>query len=275
MEIIPDLEVSVSYDGPGMASAFRQDFKGKSTVRKVEGSLALLDSMQIPFAVMTVASSATIGHEHDIVDAVAKYRNVHTLKVMPCFDYAVIQSETGAGFRAPGTVDLLKKSTGSPPWAITPLEYNQIILACAERWIREGHFSRFILEPFTSILASAGGGQGGYTDFSSKKQPFVVTLSATGTVSTSDEFESDVALIGHVNDLAGTLVDQIRTVPNRLWKDCESLMQTCSSCSHKDVCHGGGLPDRLAFAPSRRLSSDYCGARRDLIDAVLEMASNN
>jgi uncharacterized protein len=275
LEVFPTLDVAVSYDGPADSSGYRVDFKSSPTVERVEAALALLRDFGVQASIVAVATRRLIGNEHLLVEKVASFGNLRTLKITPCFDYAIKQSSVGARLRRRPVVGIVAAQSGRAEWALAPDEYTNVVTAAAKCWRDNGFYKSFLLEPFGSILLSNSGSDSGYTDFSERKQPFILTLSATGTLSTSDEFESRASLIGMVEELSAPLVDLIGSVLQPLWEDCQTLLDQCAACTHVGVCRGGGLPDRLAFARSPVHADEYCSARRKLIANLLAMADRH
>lgn len=265
----PGIRFTVSYDGPQQSSQFRVDHRGQPTVGPVERALELLSEMALPTGVITVATRALLGAESALLDSLSSYPAVNSLKITPCLDYGVQQSSAGSRLRSKRTISILAGQEGQAAWALSPAEYNQVVLRASGLWKARGYFKQFILEPFMSILLSLRGADSGSTDFSEVKQPFMVTLSATGLLSTSDEFETAAGLIGPIR----TLEEPIRyLIPARLdplWNQCQGLLASCTSCSHRSTCRGGGLPDRLAYDGATR--EQYCQARRALIDGIAEL----
>lgn len=269
--IWPGIQFSISYDGPGSGSSYRVDYKGRQTGHRVKDAMYILDSAELDYSVFTVATTALQGQEERLLDDLADHSGLRSLRVLPCLDYEVAQSAAGAALRSPRTVAAVRDAGPVPDWALTPSQYTDLVLTLSRAWRDKGLYKRFVLDPTTSVIAAASGGDSGYTDFSWKKQQYILVLSPAGVLSTSDEFEKDTARIGHVSEVSGPLYVLIREGPRRLWNRVLPMMNKCESCSHVDVCRGGNWPDRLAYQRSKELDDEYCRARRTLIDGVLEL----
>lgn len=271
MSIWEDLSFSISYDGPGELSKYRLDYKHRSTDERAKKAINLLNRNKVNFSVFSVITKSLFGHEEEYFDDLSDYSYLKLVKLLPCLDYGVKQSDSGSKFRSPATISSIKQSSAVAEWALYPSEYTQLVLNMSRIWIDRMLYEKYVLEPTTSVIIASSGGDSGYTDFSWYKQPFIVVLSSSGILSTSDEFEGRNAVIGNVDDLDLSIVELIRTKPTSLWEEVGLLLQECQGCSHFEICRGGNWPDRLAYLPNENLAISYCEQRKRLIDEICKL----
>jgi uncharacterized protein len=194
------------------------------------------------------------------------------LKLAPCLDYKVVSERRQ--HRSERVIRRLNPLGAElPGWATTPMEYTRFVLEALSAWKELGLYRQFLLEPVVSILAAARGDDTGYTEFSWRKEPFIVTLYPDGRIGSSDHFPLPAALIGHVQDDATIDAMLQRAIQSALFSKLAALVDDCRSCSHRETCRGGSLADRLRYAGTD-FATQYCESRIALIDGVCELAGS-
>lgn len=268
-KIWSELTFTISYDGPNEMSDYRTDFKGRNTAKYAESAMRVLSNEGIDFTVLSVVTQKSLGNAESFVNKLRTFPKLKMLKLLPCFDISVSQSLAGRRFRSPNHLTVLDEISGLAPWATTPSEYTEYVLEVTKIWKSAELFNNFVLDPTTSVMMSLMGSDSGYTDFSWKKQPYIVVISPTGILSTSDEFESNLAYIANLQTpLKMPIADAIRNNPIRLWKKCNEISEKCFSCSHNKICKGGNLPDRITLIEDDMLTEQYCSSRITLINEI-------
>jgi sulfatase maturation enzyme AslB (radical SAM superfamily) len=265
----PSIQFAVSYDGPNDMSRYRVDYLTRVSADRAERAMYVLDDMGVRYAVMTVATNALKGQEIRLLERIRMHKGVSTLKILPCFDFDVTQSHSGSKLRTPASVEAIKQSKGLAEWAISPSGYAELLRRLAHEWRDAGDYRSFILEPIISIIMSLAGGDSGFTDFSTRKHAHIVVLSPSGELSTSDEFETNLARIGHIDALEAPISEAIVESPIQLWRQVGKAMNKCASgCPVEHICRGGNLPDRIALSTSDDLDREYCNSRIQMISDV-------
>jgi uncharacterized protein len=266
-ELCPDIDVGVSLDGPREANAHRVDYRDRTTFDKVIAGIDLLARRGHDMGICLTVTPLVLGRERETMQLIADLPRVRAVRLSPCLDYNVTTRTFPVG-NADALMQLNGTGQGAPGWATTPMEYAKFVAACFDFW-RVAHFREFTVEPILSIMLMSLDGESFLTDWSQRKEPYIVTLHPNGGLSTSDEISGISSAIGHV-DSVSDLDEVIRYQRNPALADAmHELLEVCGSCSHEAVCSGGSLADRLRFRGTG-VSADYCDARRWLIDYVRE-----
>ncbi|MGH3992771.1 MAG: hypothetical protein ACRDSN_09965, partial [Pseudonocardiaceae bacterium] len=258
--------VGISLDGDREANAHRVDYRNRETYEGVLDALRLLSDRGKPAALIMVVTRYALGRAAQILPTFAEFSCVKLVKLASCLDYSVAtkQSRTPSGRII---LQLNPVGQGIPGWATTPQEYADFVTDAVTCWRERGLYRHFLLEPAISVVRSLAGKPNDYTEFSDRKEPFIVTLYPDGRIGASDHFFMPDGLLGHV-DTAESLDEllDLHTNPALLAK-LDTLVQRCGSCSHRDTCRGGSLADRVRYLDGP-VEEAYCDSRRSLVDSI-------
>lgn len=264
-EVAPAIDIAVSLDGPGTANSFRVDYRDRPTYDRVLRAITLLGESGRDVGIATTVTRLLLGREEELMELLASLPRVRAVRLSPCLDYSVVTRKFPKGNELSLRV-LNGAGRGAAGWATAPGEFARFVARCFDLW-RQSHYWQFLLEPTYSMLLSASGGDSALTDWSDRKEPFIVSLYPTGDVHSSDEISVPGNRLGSVYDpkSLSELLD-LHTNPD-LRLAMERQLATCSTCSHEAVCRGGSLADRMRLAGTP-WEQEYCEARRWLIDHV-------
>jgi radical SAM protein with 4Fe4S-binding SPASM domain len=262
----PDLTIGLSLDGDAVANAHRVDHRDRPTYGKVVRTIELLAERGRRIGVIMVVTRQALGRAAEILPRFADFGSVDVVKLASCMDFAV-ESKAFPSPSGRTILDLNPAGAGLPGWATTPAEYTEFVEQAIDCWRSTGLYRHFLLEPAVSAMRALDGRPTQFTEFSDRKEPFIVTLYPDGRIGSSDHFAMAEAHLGHVDeldDLAEVL--DMRTNP-ALRSSLDELADHCAPCRRRDSCRGGSLADRLRYHRAG-LSDQYCDARRDLLDFV-------
>lgn len=157
-----------------------------------------------------------------------------------------------------------------PGWGTTPTEYTHFLQDAWDAWRQAGAFRQFMLEPHYTVLRVLAGRAVGFSHFSDRKEPYIITLYPDGRLGSSDELTMPMALLGHIDQLRveGDL-DRLLTLETNqsLRANLRELLSSCDPCPYASTCHGGSLADRMRYSAAG-LGEAYCVGRGQLIDFV-------
>ncbi|WUI00400.1 radical SAM protein [Spirillospora sp. NBC_00431] len=262
----PDLTIGISLDGDEVANGHRVDHRDRPTFGRVLDTLALLSDRDIKAGAVMVVTRRALGRAPEALRTFARFRCVRLLKLASCLDYSV----SSRRYPSPSgrtILELNPAGQGMPGWATTPAEYVEFVEQAIAFWRDEGYYRNFLLEPVTSIIRTLSGKPTDFTEFSDRKEPFIVTLYPDGRIGSSDHFGMPQSLLGQVDEI-GSLDEILDLCVNpRLRDRLTGLMQVCAGCSHRETCRGGSLADRLRY-DTGELAEEYCASRRRLVDFV-------
>ncbi|WP_405773782.1 radical SAM protein [Streptomyces sp. NBC_00859] len=262
----PGIEIGVSLDGDMKGNSHRVDFADRPTYPKVVRALELLAARGRQVGVITVVTRHVLGRAGEVLDTLAAFEAVKTVKLSGCLDFNVRTKN----YRTPNRTSLKllnPDGVGMPGWATSPGEYAEFLIEAFDHWHSTKSFRSYMLEPFFSIIRSLSGLPAGYSGYSDRKEPFIVTLYPDGRVGSSDELSMPTSLLSRVGDF--TDIDDLLTLDGNapLRGDLSALLAKCAGCSHLASCRGGALPDRLRFEGTG-FEEEYCDHRRQVIDHV-------
>jgi radical SAM protein with 4Fe4S-binding SPASM domain len=262
----PGLTLGISLDGDEAANGHRVDHRDRSTFDGVVDALRLLSERHWTVGLIMVVTRRALGRAETILQTFARHPCVRLVKLASCLDYAVTSRRYGSP-SGRTMIALNPVGVGVPGWATTPSQYVEFVEQAATYWRAAGLYRNFLLEPVVSIVRAIDGKPTEFTEFSDRKEPFIVTLYPDGRVGSSDHFGMPQALLGHVDEVddLSQLLD-LRTNP-ALRDRLDALTRSCDGCTHQATCRGGSLADRLRYH-TPELASGYCDARRRLIDFV-------
>lgn len=254
--------VGISHDGPEELSENRIDYRGSASRSASACGLQQLSRAGMHFGVICVVSKANVRSPERLIDFFAAHPGLSTVNFVPCFDHGVISRATAG--RSGAIIRRQNPSgSGSPAWAIEPLEF----LAFLQRaWSAWKDRPEFIIEPFVSVIRVLNGRRPESCDFTAEKCAHVFTIYPDGKITSCDEFESDLA------DLGGNLFASRARWPEpsgygRLSAVARQHLGKCQSCSHQSTCGGGCIATRERYRGSRHYE-EYCSYKKGLIDFI-------
>ncbi|GAA0571953.1 anaerobic sulfatase maturase [Paractinoplanes ferrugineus] len=264
-EYFPDIDIGVSIDGPRSANAYRVDYRDLPTFDRMLRGVELLHRRGKTIAVCVTVTKLVLDRAAETMAMIAELPHVRAVRLSPCLDYNVTTIKFPKGNAQ--SLSLLNGSgQGAAGWATTPHEYARFVADCFDVW-HERHFRQFLVEPLFSMLLHFSGADVTLTDWSLTKEPFIVALYPDGTIGASEEISTPDARIGHV-DTVRDLDEIVAMQRNPVLREAmESLLDSCTGCSHARVCAGGSLADRLRLVGTD-WDHEYCESRRWLIDYV-------
>lgn len=250
-EAFPNLELAVSFDGPGELSHYRRDRNGEPTGERVERAIAELDNQNLAYGIVCVVSRANVDHVAEILRWATTRQGLRTLRFAPTFDTQRVQ-----------TSDVVRSSfassaVGEHEWAISPSEYTTFLTGAWDIWTGERLFRRFDLEPLASYLRAVNEIPTPSCHFEQRKCNHVLTLYPGGSRTLCDELV-DVRVTGA--DVMGLGGAAART-------ELDVLAHQCSSCDVRDHCGGGCTAVRLRLARVGR-AGEYCEHRKAILRLV-------
>lgn len=262
----PGIVVGVSLDGDEAADSHRVDHNNRPTFNGVVKALRLLSERNWMVGIIMVVTRRALGRAEAVLQTFAQFSCVRLVKLASCLDYDVTSRE----YRSPSGRAIMMLNpvgTGMPGWATTPIEYVEFVEQASVYWRRANLYRNFLLEPVLSVVRAIDGKPTEFTEFSDRKEPFVITLYPDGRIGSSDHFSMPHALLGNVDEVddLGQLLD-FRTNPSLLGR-LDTLMRSCDGCSHRLTCRGGSLADRLRY-DTPELAAVYCDSRRRLVNFV-------
>lgn len=254
--------VGISHDGPEELSENRIDYGGSARRSAAAGGLQQLSEAGMRFGAICVVSKTNVRSPERLIDFFAAYPGLSTVNFVPCFDHSVISRAT-AGRSGPIIRRQNPSGSGSPAWAIEPMEF----LAFLQRtWSAWKDRPEFIIEPFVSVIRVLKGRRPESCDFTAEKCGHVFTIYPDGKVTSCDEFESDLADLG-ANLSAAEPRWPDSSSYSRLSAVTRQHLEKCMGCSHRDTCGGGCIATRERYRGSRHYE-EYCSYKKGLIDFV-------
>jgi len=132
----------VSLDGDPAANEWRYDKQGAPSHAAVRTALELLTEHKLEVGIISVVTRHSLGRAAEIIEHLSGYRCVRVVKFVPCFDIGVRQ---GAGpVRSKRTLDAAAQvCAGEMPWATTPHEFSQFLIAAWRSWLLVTTFGVF------------------------------------------------------------------------------------------------------------------------------------
>jgi radical SAM protein with 4Fe4S-binding SPASM domain len=262
----PGLKIGLSLDGDELANSHRVDHRDRPIFGRVLRTTELLATRGRRVGLIMVVTREALGRAAEIMPRFAELGCVDIVKLASCMDFSV----TSKQYPTPSGQTILRlnsTSTGRPGWATTPGEYTEFVEQAIECWRSTGLFRNFLLEPALSALRAVTHRPTEFTEFSDRKEPFIVTLYPDGRIGSSDHFDMPSALLGHVDEIDN--LDEVLDFHTNtaLLASLNELSEYCSGCRHQLTCRGGSLADRLRYHQGG-LAEDYCDARRNLLDFV-------
>jgi uncharacterized protein len=267
----PSIEISISLDGDPDANRHRVDYRERPTHKLVAAALQRMAERGRPVGVIAVVTRIALGRAHAIVDHMRGFSAVRALKLSQCLDINVV-SKTYRTANQGALAVLNPTGLGIPGWGTTPDEYAEFLIEAWHAWRSTGAYRQFLLEPFNSIVRALDGRSVGFSHFSDRKEPFILTLYPDGRIGSSDEFLMPMSLLGHI-DTATSIEPLLAMDTNpELRERMRQLLSVCATCTHEASCRGGSLADRVRYAAAD-LDEDYCAYRRRLIYHVASAAA--
>jgi radical SAM protein with 4Fe4S-binding SPASM domain len=266
-ELWPETDIAVSLDGPRGANKFRVDYRDNDTYDRTVAGIALLAQRDRAIGIAATVTSLLLDKPHETLDEAASLPGVRALLLSPCLDYRVVTRKFPKG-NAQMLRLLNDASRDVAGWATSPFEYSWFVAECFDLW-RSKYIGQFLLEPAFSILLRLMGGEPVLTEWSDRKEPYVVVLYPDGSIGSSDEISRPPSLLGSVHG-AETLTQILRFEANSiLLREMERQVEACRGCSHEQTCSGGSLADRMRLSGTP-WEQEYCQSRKWLVDHVKE-----
>lgn len=262
----PDLTIGLSLDGDELANSHRVDHRDRPIFNQVLRTIELLTARGRRIGLIMVVTRKALGRAAEIMPRFAEFDCVNMVKLASCMDFSVVSKS----FPTPSGRTILQLNpagAGLPGWATTPAEYTEFVEQAIDCWRSDGLYRHFLLEPALSAVRAVAGRPTEFTEFSDRKEPFIITLYPDGRIGSSDHFAMTEALLGHVDGIES--LDEILdlTTNPELRASLDELSEYCIGCRRQPSCRGGSLADRLRYH-NAGLSEQYCDARRRLLDFV-------
>ncbi|WP_237885753.1 radical SAM/SPASM domain-containing protein [Pseudomonas sp. PGPR40] len=258
----PNIQIGISIDGPDEINSQRADIKGNSSFDSALKAISLCGELGVDVGVICVVSRQSLGKASHILDFFSNYTAIKIVKFVPCFDFGVTQGN-GPLRRNEIRGEINAHGEQGTPWAISPAEYTDFILAATDYWIEGTGVDLFLMEPAVSTLRAVSGVPLNNCHYTSRKCAHVYTLYPDGTSGSCDELERSFA--HYSNEPSNAYSGSIQKWSENISCEINSLIRKCLSCEYQSTCGGGCLATRKRLYKLDR-DDEYCNHRKALID---------
>ncbi|MCX4713031.1 MULTISPECIES: radical SAM/SPASM domain-containing protein [Streptomyces] len=263
----PAVEIGLSLDGDEQHNSYRVNFADRQTTGQVMESIELLGRRSIPFGAISVIHDRNVGDPDALFDLVERIPSLVSLNVVPCYDQGTTPRTVPIGNK--GLIELIDSTNGSvgDSWAVDPDAYLAFLQRFTERWISEGAYRRFNVEPIMSAVRRRRGMAPRMCHYSESKCGHIYTLYPGGRFGSCDELPAADSLLAHdVKKASATTLAGAWGTPlgRKQLRIISAPLEDCSTCSAQPLCGGGCMATRLRLRAVDR-AEDYCGYRRAFV----------
>ncbi|MDE0089636.1 MAG: radical SAM protein [Candidatus Poribacteria bacterium] len=263
----PDIEIGVSLDGDADANWHRVDYQDRPAHAKIEKSLELLTERGHKVGIIAVITRRALGRAEELLKYFTQFPCIKMLNLSPCLDYDVNHPWKNRSRQQKSLVVLNSTETGTPGWALSPLEYADFLIEAFKAWRDGPGLDHYLVEPFFSIICRLQGKSTRFCPFNERKCSHVLTLYPDGRVGSCDELRMPEAFLASVSDFDDVnFISRLQTNPE-LHGRMNKLKAICDTCAYQPTCQGGCLATRLAYYGTP-YEEEYCAYRAKVIDFI-------